>query len=71
MYIYLVFLLELLQLLEDKVHLFGGGERSDVSVEVLAVVLGVVVTLEAGVDPQTGLPHMAPPLTALLGCKKE
>ena len=70
-WIYLVFLLELLQFLEHKVHLFGGGERSDVSVEVLAVVLGVVVTLAAGVDPQTGLPHMAPPLTALLGCKKE
>lgn len=47
--------------------MFGGGERSDVAVEVLAVVLGVIVTLAAGVDPQAGLAHLAPSLIALLG----
>lgn len=67
MHVYLVLFLELLQFLEHKVHLFGGGERGDVSIEVLAVVLGVVVTLAAGVDPQAGLSDLAPSLTALLG----
>lgn len=46
-YIHLVLLLELLELLEHKVHLFKGGERSYVSIEVFAVVLGIVVTFSA------------------------
>lgn len=68
---YLLLLLELFELLEHKVHLLGGGQRGDVPVEVLAVVLGVIVGLAAGVDPQTGIPHPAPALTALLGWRRE
>lgn len=67
--LYLVLLLQLLQLLQHKVHLLGGGEGGDVAVEVLAIVLGVVVALAAGVDPQAGVAHLAPTLAALLGCR--
>lgn len=68
---YLLLLLELLELLQHKVHLFVGGERGDVPIQVLAVVLGVVVALAAGVDPQAGLSHLTPALAALLGWNRE
>lgn len=69
--VYLVLLLQLLQLVQNKVHLLGGGERGDVAMEIFTVVLGVVVALAAGVDPQAGLAHLTPALAALLGCQND
>jgi hypothetical protein len=37
--------------------------------EILAIVLGVVIGLTAGVQPQAGVAHLAPTLCALLGYK--
>lgn len=65
--LYLLLLLKLFKLLKHKVNLLGGGEWGNVPIEILAVVLSVIVALTAGVDPQTGIAHLAPTLTTLLG----
>lgn len=68
---YLVLQLVFLQLLQNKIDLFVCEQRGDISAQVFAVVLGVIVALPAGVDPQAGLPDVVPALPTQLACNPE
>lgn len=65
---HLVLQLVFLQLFQDKIDLFVCEQRGYVSSQVLAVVLGVIIALSAGVDPQAGLPDVVPALPTKLAC---
>ena len=66
---HLILQLECPELLKHKVHLLSRCQGCNVAMEIFAVVLGVVVALAAGVQPQAGVTHLAPSLSALLGWK--
>ena len=66
---HLILQLEGPELLEHKVHLLPRRKGRYVAMEILAIVLGVVIGLTAGVQPQAGVAHLAPTLCALLGYK--
>lgn len=61
----------LLHFIQDEFHFLRGGEGGQTPAQVVAVHSGIVVAVTAGVDAQTGLTHVAPPLSTQMGWEKK